>query len=192
MKKILLLVIGRLACISSYAQVQAQKADFTLLKTGNFVAADSIDCNYFVIPFEGKTAEEIYKTLTTNAALVVNNPDKQVSGVEYSVVKVNIEQHLLSDVVLGMPLSCTGTMYYEFQIKDGRVKVNAPYVGKPCHYGTSDRVCYFSSVVKGYFKKDTLKEKKAAEFNALVKKTNLIINAILGIQPLQSTESEDW
>ncbi len=191
MKKTIILLIGLLSIIASQAQAMGEMADFTLLETGEFVVAGNESEKSVVIPFEGKSAEEIYQTLMTNAALVVNNPERQLSGVENSVVKVNITQHLLTDVTMMLPLSCTGTMYYEFQIKDGRVKVNAPYVGRPCHYGTSDKICYFDSVVKRYFKKGKLKEKKAEEFNSLIAKTNLIINTILGLQPTDNTEN-DW
>lgn len=191
MKKLLLFIIGLMVLIPIHAQSISEQADFTLLETGVFVNAENHEQNYVVIPFEGKSAEEIYHALMTNAALIVNNPEKQVSGVEYSVVKVNAEQHLLTDVVMMLPLSCTGTMYYEFQIKDGRVKVNAPYVGNSCHYGTSDRPCYFDSVVKGYFKKGKLKEKKAEEFNRLVNKTNMVINTILGLNKTEG-QGEDW
>lgn len=191
MKKLLTLMFAIIGTIIASAQDSKPLADFTLLESGNFVSAENHEQNFIVIPFEGKSAQEIYQMLMTNAALVVNNPDKQVSGVEYSVVKVNATQHLLTDVVMMLPMSCTGTMYYEFQIKDGRVRVNAPYVGKPCHYGTSDNLCYFDSVVKGYFKKGKLKDKKAAEFNGLIAKTNKVINLILGIMPNES-KNEDW
>lgn len=191
MKRILLIVLGVLAAISLYAQVNKQGVNFTLLPTGKFVVADSAKSEYVIIPFEGMTAKEIYNKLMTNAALVVNNPDKQVSGVEFSVVKVNITQHLLTKKLMGLPLSCTGTMYYEFQIKDGRVKVNAPYVEEPCHYGVSDRICYFKSVTEGYFKKGKLKEEKAEEYNSLIERTNLICDSILGIKEVQN-QQEDW
>lgn len=176
--------------IGVYAQDTSTKSTFTLLQTGEFV--DSItQKSFIVIPFDEMSAQDIYKHLMENASLVVNNPTEQVSGVEYSVIKVRAQQHLLTDVVMMLPLSCSGTVIYEFQIKDGRVRVNAPMVENPCHYGTSDKVCYFNSVVKGYFKKGKLKEKKAAEFNKLINKTNYIIDVILGKQTIEKSE-EDW
>lgn len=194
MKKNLLLVLTAIiiASLGAFAQDSIPNANFTLLQTGKFVDASS-EKESIIIPFDGMSAEEIYKMLFKNAALVVNNPDKQISGVEYSVVKVRAQQHLLTDVVMMLPLSCNGTMIYEFQIKEGRVKVNAPFVEEPCRYGTSDKICYFRSVVKGYFKKGKLKEKKAAEYNNLVNRTNNIINAILGLQDIsEQVEEEDW
>lgn len=191
MKKILNIVILSLLFMTASAQSVNLQADFTLLETGSFVSAENHEKDFVVIPFEGKSQQELYQMIKTNASLVVNHPDQQVSGVEFSVVKVNIEQHLLTDVVMMLPLSCNGIVYYEFQIKDGRVKVNAPYVGRPCHYGTSDKTCYFDSVVKGYFKKGVLKEKKAEEFNGLINQTNLIINSILGLTNLEN-QAEDW
>lgn len=190
MKKVYLIIWSMVVALISYAQT-AEKANFTLLESGEFVVADTDNSKYIVIPFENKSAEELYKTLMANAALAVDNPDEQVSGVEYSVVKVNVTSHLLNDVIMMIPFSCTGTIYFEFQIKDGRVRVNAPYVTDLCHYGVSDKICYFTQVVKGYFKKGKLKEKKASEFNSFINKTNLFIDSILGIKP-DATDDMDW
>lgn len=190
-KRVFSLIVGMIAVLMVSAQSKQPGANFTLLPSGKFIVADSVESTFIVIPFDGMTSQEIYQKLMTNAALVVDNPEKQVSGVEFSVVKVNIKQHLLTDVVLGLPLSCTGTMYYEFQIKDGRVRANAPYVSEPCRYGVSNNICYFSSVTKGYFKKGKLKEKKAAEYNRLVTTTNLIYDIILGLKEVNNKQ-EDW
>lgn len=134
---------------------------FTLLESGNFIDADNDSKDFIVVPFEGKTSEEIYRILLTNAALVVNNPEKQVSGVEYALVKINVTQNLLTDIKMGIPLAVNGTEYFEFQIKDGRVKVNAPYINDFCHYGTTNNTCSFKKVLNGYFKNGKLKEKKS-------------------------------
>lgn len=184
------MLMAFILAVSAYAQDSATKSSFILLQSGEFV--DSISQKPFiVVPFDGMSSQDIYKHLMENASLVVNNPTEQISGVEYSIVKVRIRQHLLTDVVMMLPLSCTGTVIYEFQVKDGRVKVNAPMVENPCHYGTSDKPCYFNSVVKGFFKKGKLKDKKAAEFNNLIYKTNYIIDVILGKASVENTD-EDW
>lgn len=190
MKKAILLFFAFIGTIA-YAQETSEKADFTLLPDGSFVTSSDDKKSYIVIPFDGQTDKEIYQKLIVNASLVVNNPSEQVSGVEYSLIKARTKQHLLTHVLMGLPLSCTGTIIYEFQIKDGRVRVNAPMVEEPCKYGTSDQTCYFSDVVKGYFKKGKLKEKKANEFNQLIDKTNKTINTILGLEAVEKSE-EDW
>ena len=190
MKRIITLFF-LIACIGNiYSQNVQEKANFTLLETGLFVDSITGD-SFIVVPFEGKTAEELYQLLMENASLATNDPNHQVSGVENSVVKVRARQHLLTDVVMMLPLSCTGTMIYEFQIKDGKVRVNAPTIEEPCHYGTSDKTCYFRSVAKGYFKKGKLKEKKADEYNRLINKTNNVLNIILGVKSMEQ-EQNDW
>lgn len=181
MKKLFTILALMFGIIPCFAQIQANKVDFTLLETAQFVCSEDHADTFYVIPFEDKSAEELYSMLMQNATLVVNNPDKQVAGVENSVVKVRAEQSLLTEVVMMLPLQVTGTVIYEFQIKDGKIRVNAPYVEGGCHYGTSARPASFKSAVKGYFKKGQLKEKKAAEFNHLIAKTNNVINTILGV-----------
>lgn len=186
----LLLAVLSFSMMAQNAPQRSDRVNFTLLPTGQFV--DSVTGeDYVVIGFPGDSVAHIYATLMRNISLVMNNPDKQIFGIEPSLIKAHAQMSLLVDKVMMLPLMCNGEVIFEFQIRDERVKVAAPSVTEPCHYGTTDNICYFSNVTKGYFKNGKLKEKKAGDYNKLLRKINNVVNTILGKGEVQTVET-DW
>lgn len=81
--------------------------------------------------------------------------------------------------------------YYqlEFRIKDGRVRVSAPFIEEKV-WDEYEEV-QFSSLAKKYFKDGKLKENRSSDYRMRITKMNNIINRILFTTVVQDA-TEDW
>ncbi|MDE5596133.1 MAG: hypothetical protein K2I89_11275, partial [Muribaculaceae bacterium] len=154
MKKLLAIVMMMLP-ILAWGQ---DFANFVLMPDGTYRTEDGKD--FVVIPFEGKTAHQIYQELASNVGSIYNNPSKVMSSVEDASIKIRaFSNDLIRISLLGLGQSLGGYYQLEFRIKDGRVRVSAPIIEETMWIdGPIART--FPKEVKGYFKNGELKDKK--------------------------------
>ena len=178
-----------ISCLSVSAQV-----DFKLQADGSFRTIDGAD--YVVIPFEGKSAHDLFVTLTSNATSIYNDVSKVMNTVQDNTVKIrgfagsgNIFPYFTM-----FNFSVEGYYQLEFKIKDGRIRVSAPIVEDDATMtgGTNgpSAVSYSGMVAKHLFdKKGIVKKKKVNDVASIEAYLNSIINRILA----QSAQiEEDW
>ncbi|MBD5216683.1 MAG: hypothetical protein HDS78_09275 [Bacteroidales bacterium] len=185
MKKLLAFILMLLPMIMNAQDL----ANFILTSDGTYQTEDGKD--FVVIPFEGKTAQQIYKELASNVGSTFNDPSKVMSGVENVSIKIRaFSNDLIRISMLGLGQSLGGYYQLEFRIKDGRVRVSAPIIEETL-WIKEPTARKFSKEVKGYFKEGELKEKKKKDYDIVVAKINGTINRILHTSALQD-EAEDW
>ena len=119
MKKALFICGFLMLVMSSFSQ---KEVEFFLQSNGSFLTADSSD--YVVVPFEGKTASELYSMVKSNAMSLYRDPKEVMSEDENVAIKIcelkNIDENLYYDYY--------GDCSFLFQFKDGKIKVDAPSV----------------------------------------------------------------
>lgn len=191
MKKLILF----LALFIPYIMNAQELVAFKLAASGEFVADN--DASYVIVPFEGKSAHEIYQIISANIGSLYNDPSKVMSGVEDSFIKVRaiipISKTTEKIFMVGNALfEVDGHVQFEIKIKDGRVRVAAPLIEDYIWLdgGSSGQ---FSKLVAQWFKYEK-KEKNRLEnerkINELEIRVNLELNSILG--SLQSPDDDDW
>lgn len=190
MRKLLLLATLLMPLLMS-AQNTVQ---FILTSDGVYKAENGDD--YIVIPFEGKTAHQIYQILVSNINSIYKNPSEVMTGVEDFSIKVRaISDDVIRTRLLGIGQSQSGYYQLEFKIKDGRVRVSAPLIDSEVWtVGDKGRVfADFPSIAKAHFNKDgSLKEgKRTKDYNRVVSKMNGIINSILNLSASKDAD-DDW
>lgn len=193
MKKFLLFLL--LVCP---VLVKAQElVNFNLTSEATFVNPEGE--NFEIVPFEGKSAHQIYQTLAMNIGTLYNDPSKVMSGVDDASIKIRAYcDNLYNQSVLGISHCWQGYYQLEFRIKDGRVRVSAPIIENDikCPSLSSNAIGgntgNFAYVVKKWFKNGKLKEKDAPKAINLENQMNALINAILGLTGPTSTANEDW
>ena len=160
-------------------------ANFVLMPDGTYQTEDGKD--FVVIPFDGKTAHQIYKELASNVGSTFNDPSKVMSGVEDASIKIRAYANvLIYRFVIGAKQPLGGYFQLEFKIKDGRVRVSAPYVEDKL-----DASFKFTKLVGAYFKDGEIKPNKQGDYNTIVLQMNNIVNRILYTSSTQEA-TEDW
>lgn len=171
----------------------AQKEEhFILWPDGLYRTEERKD--FVVIPFENKTAHQIYQELASNVGSTFNNPSKVMSAVEDASIKIRAHSDdLIRTTMLGYS-SLGGYYQLEFRIKDGRVRVSAPFVENEVGVWVGNRYdkFRFTSIVKKYFKNGKLKnDRRIKDYNIIVAKMNDVINNILYTSRVQEI-NENW
>lgn len=187
MKQFLCILI--LTLTLSFQCIAQESVTFTVTENGAFYAPDGKD--YVIIPYGDKSAKDIYVILASNINSMYNNPSKVMSGVEYTSIKIRARGDLvLTKNILGTESLLQAYYQLEFQIKDGRVKVAAPFVEKSLYLSTSPfhEFKQFSKVINGYFEDGHVKEKKRKDYDILNSTINSIVNHILGV----NQNEEEW
>lgn len=191
MKKLIAIVMMLLPMLASAQEL----ANFILMPDGTYQTEDGKD--FVVIPFEGKTAHQIYQELASNVGSTFNDPSKVMSGVDDASIKIRAYS---DNLVMAKPFGFVKDQPYgghyqlEFKIRDGRVRVSAPIVEEDVEYISYDHKRYdgtFSKLVSKYFKNGVLQEKKKKNYDAMVARMNSIINRILYTSTVQDA-NEDW
>lgn len=192
MKKFILLILLLLPMI---AEAQ-EKVNFVLMPNGTYQTEDGKD--FVVISFEGKTAHEIYQELAMNVASTYNDPSEVMSGIDDSMIKIRAySKCIVSYMSLAGSQTCSGYYQLEFKIRDGRVRVSAPYIEETVIHtapfgGDSNTEYRFQSLTKKYFDKNgELKQNRKEDYDAVVAKMNDVINRILYSSSIQDAD-EDW
>ena len=161
---------------------------FNLNEFAQYKAENGDD--FLVVPFDGKSAHEIYNELASNVCSVYNDPSKVMSVVEDTSIKIRaFSDDIIRLHFMGLTQPVGAYYQLEFKIKDGRVRVSAPYVEETLWLKGRENG-NFPKAVKGYFKDGKLKEKFAKDYEAVVDKMNAKINFILGIT--KTAEDDNW
>ena len=177
MKKLFLLLFS-LVAFSSFAQV-----DFRLKSDGNFLTLLGED--YVVVPYEGKSAHEIFNMLKANIAAVFNDASKVTNSVDDTYIKVRgfASHGKIFPYITIMKLSVEGFYDLEFKIKDGRVRVSAPYIEEEATMvgGTAPiAVSYRGMLQKHIFESNgSIKKKRVKDVPKIEAYINGILNSIL-------------
>ena len=83
MKKVLFICGFLMLVMSSFSQ---KEVEFFLQSNGSFLTADGSD--YVVVPFEGKTASELYSMVKSNAMSFYRDPKEVMSEDENVAIKI--------------------------------------------------------------------------------------------------------
>ena len=122
MKKIILVVASFIIAFST----QGQEVTFKWQPNGSMLTEEGK--SYQVVSFEGKTKESLYNELLVSVSSIYNNPQHVVSSVENELISINATQPVswhLGELV-GTQIV---TFHYvlKLHVKDGKVKIDAPY-----------------------------------------------------------------
>ena len=146
-----------------------------------------------VVSFPEKTKEKLYQELLVSASSIYNNPQKTISYVENKLISINAVQPIIWNVG-GLLGAVEVNFHYvlKMHIKDGKIKVDAPYFSL-LTFSTGASQPNIPEWVKAqkFFKSDgTYRTKKGKqEFCLSVNEEfNALINQILKMQ----AEDEDW
>ncbi len=191
MKKLIVMMM----LVLPLAAMAQDLVNFVLKPDGTYQTEDGKD--FIVVPFEGKTAHQIYQELATNVGSTYNDPSKVMSGVEDASIKIRA---FSDDLIRAKPFgyvkdqSFGGFYQLEFRIKDGRVRVSAPIIEDRVEYrDIQGEYTYgnFYKYIEAYFKNGVLQDKKQKNYDIVVAKMNDIINSILHTSTVQDAQ-DDW
>lgn len=192
MKKILSVMAIMIAMVVQ-AKAQVAFPGFTITTDGYYRAPDGKD--YIVYPFEGKSAREIYSLICTNVARVYNSPQKVMSSVENTSVAIHAyaDDILYQKSYLGLKFFYEGTYNLLIEIKDGRVKVNAPSFGMQTGQSeTINRIKTAEKILSDFFDKNgRVRENRTIWKTYAEQRINSIYKTLLGIDSTSKT-SNDW
>lgn len=167
---------------------------FILNENGEYRTKDGED--YVVVPFEGKTAKEIYNEIVSNVFSFYNDPNEVMSGLDGVSIKIRA---ISNKIVYAHPTLMgrkrhSGYYQLEFKIKDGRVRVSAPHVEDKVWWVNHNNCREYSSfrkAVGSHFKNGELKKKRADQYNVVVAEMNNTINTLLILSAAQEILEED-
>lgn len=193
MKKLILLLL--LVC--PFLVSAQELVSFKVTPEGNFVTTSGED--FVVVPFDGKDAHQIYQMLASNVGSVFNDPSKVMSGVDDASIKIRaFSDNIYTKKVMGIPHAFQGYYQIEFRIKDGRVRVSAPFIEDDLRAPSLSSNAFggnngsFRHIVKKWFKDGALKDKEAPHAANIEMQMNGVINGILGLSGSASKVDDDW
>ena len=117
--------------VSTQIPVKDEKIEFKMkfVDGGKFVI-DSIN-NYYVIPFTGKTAHELYMDQLARIASIYVSPDRVTEKVEDKTIIINAaESNLMSYLGVTGRVEVIVKYRIEIQFKDGKIRLNPPSISK--------------------------------------------------------------
>ena len=192
MKKILSVMAIMIAVVVQ-AKAQVAFPGFTITTDGYYRAPDGKD--YIVYPFEGKSAREIYSLICTNVSRVYNSTQKVMSSVENTSVAIHAyaDDILYQKSYLGLKFFYEGTYNLLIEIKDGRVKVNAPSFGMQTGQSeTINRIKTAEKILSDFFdKKGRVRENRTVWKIYAERRINGIYESLLGLDNQDKTNN-DW
>lgn len=191
MKKLFSILILALSFLSVSAQ---DPVSFKLTRTGAFTAPDG--SAFVVVPFEGKSASELYNMVKNNIMALYKDPKQVMTENEGQAITVRGRGGLVWKTVTFIPRTFEGDYTIVFKFKDGRVRVDAPVVDDELtdaagmlKYGES-----FKSCSKKLFTKDGKPFDKRAvkKISQTEDALNVPINLMLGLVKTESSEDDNW
>ena len=175
------------------ANAQAEFNGFTISADGHYRAADGKD--YIIYQFDGKSAKDIYTLICSNVSKVYNSPQSVMSTVENSSVAIHAfaDDILYQKSYLGIKFFYEGTYNLLIEIKDGRVKINAPSFGMQTGQSeTINRTKTSENILSDFFdKKGRLKGNRVIWKPYAEQKINSIYKTLLGLGNTKDTNN-DW
>lgn len=185
MKKLLL----TLMCLTVMSLGAQNVVSFKLTPNGSFISEDGK--GFVVVPFEGKNAHQIFQQLAVNVNALYKNPSKVMSVVDDASITIRAYDDQISYIKDFIQKFWIGGYYnLNFQIKDGKVKVQAPIIDEEMTKTVDNsRVKDFSKMVNNWYKNGELKDKFKAQVEYTENNINSLINKIL---ESANNNSEDW
>lgn len=115
--------------------VKDKKIEFKMkfVEGGKFVI-DSIN-NYYVVPFTGKTAHQLYMEQLARIASIYSSPERVTEKVEDKTIVLNAaESKLMTSNGIAGKEEVIVRYRIELQFKDGKIRVNPPTITKAIRY----------------------------------------------------------
>lgn len=201
MYRLIAVIISYICVLTSLGQ----SFNFQFNSDGNFI--DSLtQQNFVVVEIPNQTAEEIYNKLLVK----VHSMSNEISsyGLSNDIQGINNKSISYSTTLLGVHydhIALSLAASFTFDIKDGRIKINAPVVhrvitGNPNPNSSSVSIggytvpthnsCSFKTMVDDIFKKGQVKKKRVKYYTAFNKAVNE--NLYEMISTLSKFDEDDW
>ena len=121
-----------LTLLVSFVSISVFAQHFTIDREMGFVNSDDPTKNYVIIIADGKNTSQIKNLLIGTLSKMFNHPDKVISTLGDNTVVVNGYNDNLIDnsenEILEIINYFTFNYNYTIEIRDGRIKVNAPVI----------------------------------------------------------------
>ena len=179
------------AAFQAYSQ---QKIDFHLSQSGKFLTEEGED--FVVIPFESKSAHDIYMEIIQNINSLYKDPKKVLSTVEGQSISIfAMSSPIAYDKIIGITRDGYGYYTIKILIKDNRIRFELPKIDK-VSFGSGDQkmTVSYSNIIGDYFdKKGTVKPKREAWVKAIESKMKGICNyIIMGCSVEKKKIDDNW
>lgn len=187
MKKVLLILFTLLSFVLNAESQTGELVSFQLNENGLYKAPDGKD--YQIILFPNKSSKQIYDELLQNITSVYVNAEKVLNTVENKQIKIRAySDNVVTNKQLGMIIPWSGFYIIEIEIRDGRIKLHAPYIDDEISAlgGTAS----YQSIFKSNYKNGKLKKKCDEGLLSVQNDMNLIVNLILGNH--KNREDDNW
>ena len=194
MKKVILSIISILFIYAS--SLAQENIEFKLQPNATFAAPDGT--SYIVVEYEGKTAEELYSLVKSNAMTLYKNPDRVMSENPHISIAIRAYSEMVgTKTVAFIPRVFAGYYNLVFRFKDGKIRIDAPVIDDTL----TDRdnmldiqyIPSFKGLVKGYYKDGKPKEKTQGSILITERSVNIPINYLLGLLKTESNDTnDDW
>lgn len=134
MKKIKFVLFVLLLLLPTSAMAQAENTvfNFQFQAEGKFdkqITKDDL-MSYYVVPFEGKTAHQLYEEVLSHIADLYKTPDRVTEKTADRTIIVNGyagELSVFTDLFGGTSIASLGYSI-ELQFKDGKIRINPPLI----------------------------------------------------------------
>lgn len=189
MRKILYLMI---AIFVFRCNINAQKTvDFKLQTDGNFT--NTVDSKSFaVIPYNGKTQNELYLDISTAITKLYKSPKDVVSEVENEIISIKgFCPDCIAVKTPGMKLHFGVEYILKFQFKDEKIRIDAPIVSRMIsEYQPAIYTELFPDWISSWkiYKEGQPNPKRQYLISDLNNTLNRLINNILSCK----SQDEDW
>lgn len=162
-----------------------------ILENGSFVSED--DKNYIVYEFPGKTKAELYKMVKSSIIDLFVSAKDVLSENENESLKIRgVSQKDVFTKSMGMTFNIETTYTIQFHFKEGKVRVDAPYIvsmtsgtqRNAIYMNRGGRDCLYKK--NGEVRYGDLKESLEKFIN------NLSLSIIKGIDDKKSEDDDNW
>lgn len=188
MKKVLLSL-----ALASLALIGFAQSNFSINNKCGFDAPEGK--NFMVIPFEGKSAHELYDMVRVNVGKTYNSPKEVMSVVEDKSISIYATADgIYKDNFFLVTGTYQSKYSLNFEFKDGKIKVDAPLLGSGMVKYSNGKFESFDDtaeeLTKHLFEKNgEPKKKKLNKIKAIEGYFNNLINKLITVN---NTAEEDW
>lgn len=174
------LFISIALCLFVLSANSQQKIDFHLSQTGKFLTEDGDD--YLVIPFEGKSAHDIFLEVVQNVNSLYKSPKEVLSTIEDQSISIfAMGSPIAYDKILGLTREGYGYYTIKILVKDNKIRFELPKIDK-VSFGSGDHkttVSYSYQIGEYFDKKGIVKSKRESWVKAIESKMKGICNYII-------------
>ena len=192
MKRYIFLLLMFTLCIDTNAQ---ELVHFEITSNGSFKTKEGN--NFVVVPFEGKTSDELYNKVKNNVMSFYKSPQKVMSENDGQVISIRAITIVAMKTVTMLPRSFDSYYNLVFRFKDGKVRVDIPTIDNDMsdHAGMlmPNSIPTFQSYCKDLFDKNGVVKPKRKERKDFTENSiNSIINNLLGLTKANVTSDDNW